>query len=234
MTDAIDLLAEATADDNGGGRTVNGTVVSRSGDVVKVDIGGETLDAYSSAVAGVPVDATVVVSIQQGTASVTGVIDGPSGAVPVGALMMWATGTAPPGWLICNGGSFSGTDYPALQSVLGSTTLPDLRDRFPIGTSGTKAVKSTGGAASITQTAAQMPTHNHNLVHTHPTGMAIGTIQEGTSGSFPSIMYPTAGGTNTGGASTAITSSNGNGDPMNILNPYYSVNFIIYAGAVAA
>jgi hypothetical protein len=64
--------------------------------------------------------------------------------------------------------------------------------------------------------------------------MAIGTIQEGTSGSFPSIMYPTAGGTNTGGASTAITSSNGNGDPMNILNPYYSVNFIIYAGAVAA
>ena len=234
MTDEIALLVAEEPVSGNTGRMVNGTIVARAGNVVTVDIGGETVDAYSGTSAGLPTGTQVQLSVQQGTASVVQVINGPAGGVPVGALMMWATGTAPAGWLLCDGGTFSGTAYPDLQSVLGGTTLPDLRDRFPIGVSGTKAVKTTGGNASITQTVAQMPSHTHGHPHTHETGMAIGTIREGTAASTPSIMYPTAGGTNTGPESVTATQSAGSGSAMNILNPYFAVNFIIYAGAAAS
>jgi microcystin-dependent protein len=213
---------------------VNGTIISRSGDVVKVDIGGATVDAYSFATAGIPTGSTVQLSRQEGTASVVGVIDGPSGGVPVGFGGIWFTNTPPAGWLICDGSTFSATDYPALAAALGTTTLPDHRDRFPMGKSATKAIGSTGGSATHTITTAEMPSHVHAHPHTHTTGMAIGTIREGTSASTPSIMFPTAGGTNTGPESITNTNSAGSGNAMDILNPYSVVNFIIYAGAVAA
>ncbi|MDI2033004.1 phage tail protein [Paenarthrobacter nitroguajacolicus] len=223
MTDAVDQLA-AEMDDDGspsGNRIVNGTIVARTGDIVKVDIGGQTVDAYSPVTAGLPVDATVQLTVQGGTASVTAVISGPSGGVPAGAGAIWFTDTPPPGWLICNGATFSATDYPALYAALGNANvLPDMRDRFPIGASASKSVKSTGGAASITQTVNQMPSHNHNI------SVNNATIREGTAANPTTIAYPVVNG--------AVTTNTGGGAPMNILNPYFSVNFIIYAGAVAA
>jgi microcystin-dependent protein len=69
--------------------------------------------------------------------------------VPVGAVNMWVTGTAPSGWLLCQGQQVAVADYSALASVLGTTygaltngsggsgtthfRLPDLRGRAPIG-----------------------------------------------------------------------------------------------------
>jgi microcystin-dependent protein len=134
--------------------------------------------------------------------------------------MIWFTATPPPGWLICNGSTFSSTDYPALFSWLGTNVLPDMRDRFPIGVSGTKTVKSTGGNSSITQTVAQMPSHNHNISVDNT------TLLYPNTGNVASIIYPVVNG--------AVTTFTGGGQPMNILNPYFAVNFIIYAGAVAA
>lgn len=149
--------------------------------------------------------------------------------VPVGTIIMWAGTSVPTGWLKCDGSTFVQATYPALYANLGnSTTLPNLQDRFPIGTSGTKAVKTTGGAATITQTTAQMPSHTHEHPHTHQTGMAIGIITEG-SGTQPNIMYPTGGGTSTSQPSDAETDPTGGGNSMNILNPYYSLNFLIRA-----
>lgn len=74
-----------------------------------------------------------------------------------GMLMMWATGTAPTGWLLCNGSAVSRTTYATLFGVIGTTfgsgdgsttfNLPDLRNKMPIGAGSTYSVASTGGSA---------------------------------------------------------------------------------------
>ncbi len=56
---------------------------------------------------------------------------------PVGIVTIWLTSTPPTNWLILDGSSFSGTDYPELEALLGGTTLPDFRNIFPLG-AGTK------------------------------------------------------------------------------------------------
>jgi microcystin-dependent protein len=50
---------------------------------------------------------------------------------------MWPTVSAPAGYLICNGSTYSSATYPSLFAVLGSTTLPDFRDKFARGYSST-------------------------------------------------------------------------------------------------
>ena len=64
---------------------------------------------------------------------------------PVGVVNMWITGTAPTGWLLCDGSTKSTTTNPELAnlySVIGTTyggtgatsfKLPDLRGRIPMG-----------------------------------------------------------------------------------------------------
>src|SRR5262245_45891851 len=64
----------------------------------------------------------------------------PPNTSPTGAIMAFYGTTAPSGWLICDGSSFSSSNYPALATLLGGTTLPDLRQRFPMG----KAASGTG------------------------------------------------------------------------------------------
>jgi microcystin-dependent protein len=59
-------------------------------------------------------------------------------ANPTGTVIMWTTGTAPTGYLECDGSSVSTTTYAALFAVIGYTyggsgasfTLPDLRGEF--------------------------------------------------------------------------------------------------------
>lgn len=36
-------------------------------------------------------------------------------------------------WLLCDGSTFSATDYPELYNLLGSNTLPDFREVIPVG-----------------------------------------------------------------------------------------------------
>jgi microcystin-dependent protein len=64
----------------------------------------------------------------------------PSAAkIPVGALMLWPTGSVPPDYLECNGAELAVADYADLFLVIGyaygglgdSFGLPDWRGRFP-------------------------------------------------------------------------------------------------------
>jgi phage-related tail fiber protein len=67
--------------------------------------------------------------------------------VPVGSVFHFAMSAAPVGFLECNGGSVSRTTYAGLFAAIGTTfgtgdgsttfTLPDLRDDFIRGSSGT-------------------------------------------------------------------------------------------------
>jgi microcystin-dependent protein/uncharacterized phage infection (PIP) family protein YhgE len=98
--------------------------------------------------------------------------------VPVGGIIMWLNASIPQGWLLCNGASLSRSVYPALFGVLGYASggsgdnfnLPDMQGRFPFGSNGVYPIYAKGGAESVTLSAAQMPSHSHNLIdpgHSH-------------------------------------------------------------------
>lgn len=97
----------------------------------------------------------------------------------------WVSACTAPPWINCDGTTFSGTTYPALATILGGTTLPDLRGvsratlnqgtsrittansgidgntRFSIG--GSELAQSHNHTGSGT-TGAENAAHNHNYV----------------------------------------------------------------------
>jgi microcystin-dependent protein len=90
-----------------------------------------------------------------------------SAGVPTGAIQMWSTGTAPTGYLLCNGSSVSTTTYATLFAVVGYTfggsggsfSLPNYTNRMPYGTT----IGATGGSANAT-----LVSHTHTASVTDP------------------------------------------------------------------
>ncbi len=58
-------------------------------------------------------------------------------------------GNLPHGWLECNGATFDGNTYPRLKTVLGGTTLPDLRSTALRGADSSHTVKSKSGSNTV-------------------------------------------------------------------------------------
>ncbi len=125
-----------------------------------------------------------------------------------GVIVKWSGSIAniPAGWALCNGAN--GT--------------PDLRNRFIVGAGGAYGVGDTGGADSVTLTAAQMPTHNHSATtasagaHTHggSTGNGGGHSHTGTTASDGSHNHSASTGsagahTHTGSAASAGAHTHG-------------------------
>jgi len=160
-------------------------------------------------------------------------------SVPVGAIQMWSTATAPTGYLLCTGSAVSRTTYSALFAVIsttfgvgdGSTTfnLPNYTNRMPYGTT----LASTGGSAdsivvSHTHTATSTVT---DPSHTH-SGVVVGQTSVGGSGTgnqlagnnVVSIPSATTGIT----VGTSISTTGSSGTNAN-LPPYLGINFIIKA-----
>ncbi len=126
--------------------------------------------------------------------------------------LFWGTSAqVPAGELIMDGSSFSGDAYPFLQAHLGGTTLPDMRDRFPVGASGTKAAKSTGGSTTIAE--ANLPSHTHTV-----SNIGIGTVQNG-DGVSANVYYPSG--------ATSATSATGSGTAY--WPPYLALHYLIKA-----
>lgn len=111
----------------------------------------------------------------------------PAEAVQTGVVCEWAgdVGAVPAGYLLCDGATYSVTDFPILFSVLGykfggtgeSFAVPDKRDKFAVGAGGAYPLASVGGAASVSLTQAMLPDyalavtdpgHNHTQnAHSH-------------------------------------------------------------------
>jgi microcystin-dependent protein len=99
--------------------------------------------------------------------SSSGVLSGLNGGTITGEVKMWATGTAPTGYLLCDGSLVSRTTYALLYSVIGDTfgagdgsttfKLPSFRDRMPIGAGYTYSANTTGGS-----TDAVVVSHTHS------------------------------------------------------------------------
>jgi microcystin-dependent protein len=127
-----------------------------------------------------------------------------SNGAPTGGLIMWGTGTAPSGWLLCDGTAVNRTTYAALFAVVGTTfgvgdgsttfNLPNYTNRMPYGTT----VGATGGSADAvvvthTHTATSVVstgTHQHFISNTDTNGGTTGP----TLSSSNSLVYKMGGG----------------------------------------
>jgi len=110
--------------------------------------------------------------------------------VPVGAMFIWLTDTAPAGWLLCYGQAISRAIYAKLFGIIGitfgigdgSTTfnLPDMRGRLPLGqddmggasadrvtNAEADSIGGSSGAENHTLSLAESPAHTHTNEHTH-------------------------------------------------------------------
>lgn len=145
---------------------------------------------------------------------------------------MWYTSTPPTDWLICDGTTFSATDYPDLNTLLGGNTLPDLKGRMPVGVgqqSNTKwdstaetytadgtdfALADSGGTEDHKLTVDELASHTHTQI-----------VDRNTANDFD-----TTGG-NSGGVRNADsqTAATGGDGAHNNLPPYLALNFIICA-----
>lgn len=126
-------------------------------------------------------------------------------ATPVGGVLFYPFNAVPAGYLILNGQNVSRTTYANLFAVWGTTFgvgdgsttfgLPNFQDKFLCG-SGTNAVfGATGGEASHTLTASEMPTHSHPfpsgddasgfLLKTSAAGKALDIVASGDAISVP-------------------------------------------------
>lgn len=172
-----------------------------------------------------------------------------------GEVKIYAGASAPTGWLLCDGSPISRTTYADLFDVIGtsfgtgdgSTTfnLPDLRDKFAIGKSGTKALGSTGGAATVNLAHTHStPNHVHKWAYTgsnqgdwtswQSDGSGTRQITTGNAGSSSGALtdlmmdslslantsfYTENGGAGVSGSSLSSSQS--------VLNPYLALNYII-------
>ena len=66
---------------------------------------------------------------------------------PIGGIILWSGSVAsiPANWALCDG----------------TNATPNLMDRFVVGAGNTYAVAATGGAATVTLDATQIPAHSH-------------------------------------------------------------------------
>jgi len=121
--------------------------------------------------------------------------------IPSGLIAIWSgtEATIPSGWVLCNG----------------TNGTPDLRDRFVVGSGSTYAVGATGGAANVSLTTAQLPSHNHSgnssntgghahtsgnlsgASHTHGSGNLTGTSHTHGSGNLNTGSTTVSGGAHT-------------------------------------
>jgi microcystin-dependent protein len=150
-----------------------------------------------------------------------------------GSMLMWPTATPPAGFLLCNGQTASRATYAALFAIVGvlfgagdgstTFTLPDYRDRMPVGAGTTYAANSLGGSKDAT-----LPSHNHTATVTDPSHAhsylspsGAGTQADGGSGSSSAVTASAFTGISVSIASAGVSATNAN------LPPYLGIFFII-------
>ena len=136
--------------------------------------------------------------------------------VPTGSVSDFAGSSAPIGWLLCDGTSYSTTTYATLFAVIGYTfgggggsfNVPNAQGRSSIG-AGTgsglspRTLAATGGEETHTLSVAELASHNHTTdsqgSHSHTTnttGAHTHTVQlyQNSGGNIPATGGSLAGG----------------------------------------
>lgn len=163
--------------------------------------------------------------------------------LPIGAIVPYGSTTAPTNWLICDGTEYSIDDYPELYAKIGNMfggdelegtfAVPNFKGRFPIGRNINDSdfinLGQTGGSKTHTQTRDEVANHTHQLWVTNDSGDSYGNS--------PSIQWSRSRDSWTNTQFGVERTDTQNASPMNIMNPYQVVNYIIKvkqsAGVVA-
>ena len=122
--------------------------------------------------------------------------------VPSGGIIIWsgASNAIPSGWVLCDG----------------NNSTPDLRDRFVVGAGSGYSVGDTGGAASVTLTTNQIPSHTHSYSSAnHPTSS--GPEQNQSGGPEDRTTFNVS----------KTTGSTGGGQSHENRPPYYALCYIM-------
>ncbi len=176
---------------------------------------------------------------------------------PIGSVIAFAGANAPTGWLLCDGQEINRSTYASLYGVVGlqygtpsSTSLfkiPDLRGRQVLGkdnmggTSANNTVDSVadtlggfGGAEQKTIAKENLPDHEHDLRSDNQDQFYV-TRNVADAPTDPEVIQfngPT--GINTAQALASSGGVSGTvGEAFNVMDPFLTLNYIIYAGATA-
>lgn len=153
----------------------------------------------------------------------------------IAAILPYSGHSVPDNCLVCNGSIYNRVDYPALYDALddayildaNSFFVPDLREKFVMGSSSTVDIGSTGGEAAHTLTVAELPAHSHTTIpHSHSEVGAVSTIINGGIEAPASAAVPFAG--STGLSDVTINETGGNAAHNNI-PPYHALIYVIVA-----
>lgn len=252
----------------------------QTGTIAAVDMTGNyTVDVYldnsatgagASITPGLPymsyyypaVGDAVLIARGQGSGRTSRMVMGPAAGsagaggsgVPIGAILLFPKSFSSPVFILCDGTNYPSlaTTNPALYAYLGnSTTVPDMRNVFPMGAGSTVALGATTGATTATISTSNMPSHTHSMTHTHSHnhgGHTHGTASGGSShfvlDNAGGAVFTTGGsgfalnGTSTITASTtpttdssassaSSTGSAGSGSAFSVLNPARGVAWYI-------
>lgn len=173
------------------------------------------LDATDGLVGAVPIANGGTGATTAGTARTNLDVAQAVYAVPSGGIIIWSGSQAsiPTGWLLCNG----------------TSSTPDLRDRFIVGAGSTYAVAASGGSAN-----AILVSHTHTF-----TGTALGTHLHGSgvaSGGGGGSFYTATGSPEVNQISTSAVSAGtpagtnsteGSSATNANLPPYYALCYIM-------
>ena len=156
--------------------------------------------------------------------------------MPLGSIIMWAYPNIPNGWLPCNGGYVYGEMYQDFINLYGNA-IPDLRGRFVVGkdtTTDFDNLGKTGGERQHTLTTNELPSHSHNFKDYYFSENKNELDLYGITNYdkvFQNSDKGGARGVDTDNDSLIYyehaTDTTGNGDPHNILPPYYTLYYII-------
>lgn len=231
--------AEALDIDNNGKIQFSSSGTARM--VISADATNSTIDVKADRNLVVKTNATTILTVNDADVTATvpvvlpaaptttlqaatkGYVDGLTGA-PAGIISAFAGGTAPTGWLACNGAAVSRTTYATLFAAIGTTwgagdgvntfNLPDLRGMFlrGTGTNGTGSSSGTVGPAVGTYNADTYLNHNHTATSSSSVSDPGHTHQYNNSTATPGPTWAAGSGytvqtPNTASSTTGITVS---------------------------